>query len=412
MTFTLDTEYCVIGGMLLNPKECETAFLKLTPEDFYSPNMKKIFIVLSECYKQNKDFDGALIFSKLDTSEKDEALTACNSLVSMANYPAYISKLKTDSQQRRIMNSLTILTMEQPENVLEEIAKIIEVEKRITEDNKYKNLFERQIIDFIEDVYKPLDPSSRIYTGYSKLDYALGGLRKCTISYIGAAPSTGKTTFALNIIQNQRETKHNCLLFSLEMTFNQIMERMAADRTRTEYIKIRDKTTSPDEKQSISFLCAEMLKTKKLTVIDDVYYVEQIIKAIYDLKPSFVIIDYLQFIKSTQKHNTRKDLVDYISSELKKTAKQCNCHIMILSQINRLDKTAPTMSSLKESGNLEADGDYIMLLHRPYVLDKTDEKIKEETTQLLLDKNKYGRTGKIDLYFDLQYQRLTEVVKV
>ena len=66
------------------------------------------------------------------------------------------------------------------------------------------------------------------------------------------------------------------------------------------------------------------------------------------------------------------------------------------------------MSDLKESGGLEQDGDYIALLHRPYVLNKNDENVRPEDTELLLDKNKFGRTGKIDLWFDLKHQRFTE----
>jgi len=407
MNYSFDTEYLIIGGMILHQEESEQAYLELTADDFCNDNMRQIFKVLYQEHSK-KDFDSIFALSNLDSVLKAEALTAGNTIVSMANYNAYVSKLKSDAQQRRVLNNLTVLTMEQPDNLLEEIAKVLEGEQKITDNGKYKGLFERQITDFVEDIYKPLDPQSRINTGFNKLDYALGGLRKGCISYIGAAPSTGKTTFALNIIKHQ---KCNVLLFSLEMTFRQIMERIASDRARVEYIKIRDKSTSPDEKQSISNLCNGMLKQNQLTVIDDIYSVEQIIKTIHDLKPNLVVIDYLQFVSSTQKHNTRKDLVDYISSQLKKTAKACNCHIMILSQINRLDKAAPTMSSLKESGNLEADGDYVMLLHRPYVLDKKNPDIKEETTQLLLDKNKYGETGKIDLYFDLQFQSLTEVMK-
>ena len=198
-------------------------------------------------------------------------------------------------------------------------------------------------------------------------------------------------------------------MFSLEMTYKQIFERIGSDCARVEYIKIRDKTATDEENRRIQKVFDEMYKAKKLTLIDDIYNVEAIIKQIYNLKPDFVIIDYLQFVASTQKTDKTKDKFDYISAQLKQCAKKTNCHIMILSQINRADKAAPTMSSLKESGNLEADGDYIMLLHRPFVLDKT-KNYKESTTQLNLDKNKYGRTGIIDLYFDVEFQNLSEVI--
>lgn len=90
-------------------------------------------------------------------------------------------------------------------------------------------------------------------------------------------------------------------------------------------------------------------------------------------------------------------------------AKRYNCHLMCLSQISRSGMDAPRMSDLKESGALEQDGDYIMLLHRPYVLCKDNPDVRPEDAQILLDKNKYGRTGMKRLYFDGEHQRFTEV---
>ena len=81
---------------------------------------------------------------------------------------------------------------------------------------------------------------------------------------------------------------------------------------------------------------------------------------------------------------------------------------MVLSQITRSGSEAPRMSDLKESGGLEQDGDYIMMLHRPYVLDK-DASVDPEESYILLDKNKYGRTGKVELRFRGEFQRFTEV---
>ena len=116
----------------------------------------------------------------------------------------------------------------------------------------------------------------------------------------------------------------------------------------------------------------------------------------------------MQIITSLKHHENVRTKIDYISSELKRTAKKTNTCIILLSQLTRNNKEAPTMSDLKESGGLEQDGDYIALLHRPYVLNKSDSSILPTMAQLLLDKNKFGRTGVIDLYFDGSIQRFTE----
>ena len=117
----------------------------------------------------------------------------------------------------------------------------------------------------------------------------------------------------------------------------------------------------------------------------------------------------MQNITTNERFDNTRTRIDYISALLKRTAKQANCVMMILSQVTRMGKDEPTMSDLKESGGLEQDGDYIMLLHRPYVNDKSNTDISEETTQVLLDKNKFGSCGVDDMSFDGEYQRFSEV---
>ena len=125
-------------------------------------------------------------------------------------------------------------------------------------------------------------------------------------------------------------------------------------------------------------------------------------------KPSLAVVDFMQIISAVGKFENVRSRIDYISSLFKRTAKTTGCVIIVLSQLSRMGKEAPTMSDLKESGGLEQDGDYIALLHRPYVLNKNENECIPEDTQLLLDKNKFGRTGKIDLWFDLKHQKFYE----
>ncbi len=146
---------------------------------------------------------------------------------------------------------------------------------------------------------------------------------------------------------------------------------------------------------------------KNLLICDDVYSIEAMAGKIARFKPDLVIVDFLQNIRTTDKYQTRKNQVDYISSELKRLARVNDCAVIVLSQLARSNEK-PTMSSLKESGNLEADGDYIMLLYRPFVTDKTG-KYPPEQTEILLDKNKYGACGKIELKFRYQVQTFEEI---
>ena len=114
---------------------------------------------------------------------------------------------------------------------------------------------------------------------------------------------------------------------------------------------------------------------KNLTVIDDISHVEKISELIYAEKPELVIIDFVQIITSKNKFPDNRQRIDYISQMLKSTAKATGACIMTLSQLTRAGKDKPTMSDLKESGGLEQDSDYVILLHRPYVNDKSNKEI-------------------------------------
>ena len=146
-------------------------------------------------------------------------------------------------------------------------------------------------------------------------------------------------------------------------------------------------------------------------MIDDMYYCEEICRAIGDLQPDYVVIDFIHCVRAIKKCENRRSEVDYISQSFKICAKNNNCHIILLSQLHRSDKEKnrpPRMSDLKESGGLEQDGDYIIMIHRPYIFDKTSDPTE---TYILLDKNKYGDCGQLQFKFWGQFQRFVENVQ-
>ena len=250
-----------------------------------------------------------------------------------------------------------------------------------------------------------------VSTGFGMMDKILGGIRNGTVFIVGARPSTGKTSFALNIAANQLndETK-KVMFFSLEMSAEMIYERVVASLGSIEYERFSRNTLTDDDLNKTADIAFKIKEGKRFLVIDDVYNIEQICNLINENKPNLAVIDFMQIITAMGRFENIRSRIDYISALLKRTAKTTGCAILVLSQLSRAGKEAPTMSDLKESGGLEQDGDYIALLHRPYVLNKGGEHTPEHT-ELLLDKNKFGRTGKIDLYFDLKYQRFSETMR-
>ena len=227
-----------------------------------------------------------------------------------------------------------------------------------------------------------------------------GGVIRGTVGTIGARPSVGKTTFAVNIAENNPDKK--VLFFSLEMSCRMVYDKLVASVGNIDYKNAVNHDVGFDTVKAV------LHKYKNFIVVDNVTTAEEMTEIIRRIKPDIVFIDYIQIVYTKKQYDVIRQRIDYISQLLKRTAKQMNCCIICLSQLARSAKEEPTMSALKESGGLEQDSDYIILLKRPYVLDKSNKDILPSDTTVKVDKNKFGSTGEIKYYFEGKYQRFTE----
>lgn len=407
-----EAEKQIIGGLIsfgLSDDYSVYALENLTGNDFLIDAHKTIFEYLKATHAESKDIDTVeLLKQTLITSEYFAELCTC--CLTNANIKSYVEMLKKRSEDNRILSGIASIT--RAEDKFKELEKlyISEKTKRESENIDIHQKDVQQCLDFLNYINEPINDADRIKTGFKTIDEYIGGFRKKSISVIGAYPSTGKTTFALNIARNQIQYKINTLFVSLEMSCNQIYERLTADMLDIHYSKIGKKDLSSEEKTKIGKLLDKLTVANCLHIRDDVMFIEDISREISILRPSFVVIDFIQRIKTHHKANTRREEIDHISSEIKNTALLYDCHIMTLSQLARKsDGHTPTMTDLKESGSLEQDNDYIMLLYRPNVRDKTKD---FSETYFTIDKNKYGMTGRKQMIFNGGFQRFTEAVKV
>ena len=402
-TYDLDVERVVLGGLMTFEKLQDKTLL-IEVKDFEYLDHQELFEAMKKLYEQNGKYDFVQI-SAACKHNKREAIQACiQTAVSEVSFDEHLRLLKEMASARRLVTAFNDLAYNNDIS-LTTIQQLLdsENEKKLTVDLKENN--EEKLNQFINGLNAKKDS---LQTGFWVMDKTLGGIRKSTVFIIGARPSTGKTTFALNIAQNVYNAGKKVLFFSLEMSAEMIFERLMAAQHRIEYEKFSQNTLTDDDIKEISASTVNMQLANRFFVIDDVYNAEQICNLIIEQQPDLAVVDFMQIIATTSKFNDVRQKIDYISSLFKRTAKKVGCTIMVLSQLSRAGKDAPTMSDLKESGGLEQDGDYIALLHRPYVLNKGDPNIPKEKTELLLDKNKFGQSGKIDLHFDLKHQKFTE----
>lgn len=404
--FNIEVERAVIGEILTFDVLREKTLL-IEEEDFYFREHKAIVSAMHELAKENGEYDFIAVAAKCGNDYRTEIQACVQIAISVGLFEEHFRLLKEMASRRRLVEQFNKLSLDGDLSV-PSVQKMLddEQERRIFDDVIKTN--DKNIDCFLTSLNVN---KGAVSTGFGMMDKILGGIRNGTVFIVGARPSTGKTSFALNIAANQLndETK-KVMFFSLEMSAEMIYERVVASLGSIEYERFSRNTLTDDDLNKTADIAFKIKEGKRFLVIDDVYNIEQICNLINENKPNLAVIDFMQIITAMGRFENIRSRIDYISALLKRTAKTTGCAILVLSQLSRAGKEAPTMSDLKESGGLEQDGDYIALLHRPYVLNKGGEHTPEHT-ELLLDKNKFGRTGKIDLYFDLKYQRFSETMR-
>ena len=254
------------------------------------------------------------------------------------------------------------------------------------------------------------DLSQRLSVGIASIDRIVQGLRKGNVSVLGAEPSTGKTAFALNVAVAALRREKRVLIFSLEMSAVQMMDRMISSIASISYSDINNKRLSEDDIKIFETTSYALTDGSRLFIYDTVYSVEQMGAIIAKIKPDLVVVDFLQFCRTEEKVQNTADKLEYIVSAFKRLAKVSyhSCHIMLLSQPSRqAGKDGQSMFSLKGSSGIEQGGDVILLLDRPNV---RDMRYPPEQAQIKIAKNKFGCTGKVDLWFEGEYQRFRDLL--
>lgn len=264
----------------------------------------------------------------------------------------------------------------------------------------------------IETAHKKRGGVIGIATGFTDLDRMTGGLKNGQLVIIAARPSMGKSAFATNIAE------HACIsagtptaLFSLEMTGEELMERVLCTQSDVKLQRVRDGFMSKDEMKKLGQMIGEVSaaplyldETPSLTIAA---FRARARRAVAKHGVKLLIVDYLQLMRGSSKRaqQDRRLEIDEISSGLKATAKELGVPVIALSQLNRdaEERAEPKLSHLRESGSIEQDADIVALLHRPErVTHKEEDKGK---AVLILAKQRNGPVGRIELHFDGEITR-------
>ncbi len=421
LTANLEAERSVIGALLLNDELVHAVSEILRPADFYSIAHREIYSTILSIIQAQKRVDLLTVQDELTKNDKIDSVGGIGYLMSLQeDIPAmgmieqHAGIIREKAILRELIESATHIISNcysQDDKNIEAV--LDEAEKTIFEiSNKKSNqsfiqldIWLRKTFQHLSDIKGNSKGITGIPAGYKKLDEMTCGFQKGDLLILAGRPSMGKTGIALCMAEHAAQSGASVGFLSLEMSAEQITLRLLSSKSGIPHHFIRNATISSQEWVELTNVAARLAEMKlyiddsPMVSIMDVRTKARKLKIEQSL--DFLVIDYLQLLHSTKKHENRHQEVSEISRSLKALAKELNIPILALSQLSRavdsrMDKR-PMLSDLRESGAIEQDADLIMFLYRDVVYNPETE--NPALTELIVGKQRNGPTGTIYLDF-------------
>jgi replicative DNA helicase len=418
----IESEQALLGSIMLKPEGIMDAIDIISSDSFYAEKHRIVFQSMIALYSKSEPIDLLSITSKLDEKKKLEQIGGRSYLTELVNSVPSASNLKHYAeiiQKKSIMRNLLDVSNHIGElgyaedKDLEEL--LDEAEKRVfsvtnaSVGQKFVSIKHTlgDAWDRIDNLHNNKDATRGIKTGFKNLDNHLAGFQKSDLIILAARPSMGKTALALDIAR-QAATMYNTPvgIFSLEMSAQQLVDRMLAAESRVDAWKLRTGNLSQDVE--FTKIRDSLDKLSKAPIyIDDkpgntmlgMRSTARRLKSEHGL--GLIIVDYLQLITPSKNFDSMVHQVTEISRSLKSLARELDVPVLALSQLSRAVEQRqgrPRLSDLRDSGSIEQDADVVMFIHRD---DKYNEDSdKPNIAEIMIEKHRNGPTGKIDLYFD------------
>jgi len=422
-----EAEQSVIGSMIMDKDAIVVASEILTADDFYIRQYGVLFEAMVELYQEGKPSDLVTILAKL--KEKDVSPEVCgmefirdvtDAVPTSANIKYYADIVAEKSLARKLIKitegiANTCYLDKEPMNmVLEETEKQVFniIQKRGGGDYEDIRQVVLRTLRNIELAAKSQGRITGIATGFRDLDYKMAGLQRSDLVLIAARPSMGKTAFVLNLAEYIALHSHvTTAIFSLEMSKEQLINRMLAMNSRVDSQNIRTGDLKDSEWADLMESARNIGESN--LVIDDTpgISISELRSKCRKLKLEkdlgIVIIDYLQLMSGSGKSESRQQEISEISRSLKALAREINCPVVALSQLSRAveqrpDKR-PMLSDLRESGAIEQDADVVMFIYRDDYYNKDTE--EPGITEIIIGKQRNGPTGTVKLKWMGQIQK-------
>jgi len=428
---SIEAEQAVLGGLMLDNNAWERILDQVSDGDFYRHDHRLIFRAIARLAERNAPFDVVTLSEQLD---KEGQLAQVGGLAylaelakntpSVANIKAYAAIIRERATLRQLIsisNGIADSAFNpegrNAEEILDEaerqIFQIAEARPKSGGPVAVNDLLTRAI-DRIDTLFNTADAITGLSTGYTDLDEKTSGLQPADLIIVAGRPSMGKTTFAMNLVENAvLRSDKAVLVYSLEMPGESLVMRMLSSLGRIDQTKIRSGQLDDDDWPRLTS-AVNLLNDRKL-FIDDTAGISpsemrartrRIVREHGEL--AMIMIDYLQLMQIPgSSGDNRTNEISEISRSLKALAKEFNCPVIALSQLNRSleqrPNKRPVNSDLRESGAIEQDADVIMFVYRDEVYHPETE--HKGIAEIIIGKQRNGPIGTVRLAFLGKYTR-------
>ncbi|OGD57128.1 replicative DNA helicase [Candidatus Berkelbacteria bacterium RBG_13_40_8] len=428
----IEAEQSVLGSLLID----KDALLKvadfLRPEDFYRDDHSTIYQAILRLFEKRKPID---VLTLTDILEKEKKLrevggasyltTLVNSVPTAANVTTYAQIIQQKATLRRLISAATSIAELGYDEETEMETLLDKAESSLfSVSQKYIKQYFTPIKDILAESFDRIDKLHKekgtlrgVATGFRDLDNLLAGLQKSDLIILAARPSIGKSSLALNFVDHVAcEEKMPVGLFSLEMSKDQVIDRLLCQRGAVDSWKLRTGNLDDEDFGKLNYAMGVLSEAP--IFIDDTPIINAMeirtkarrLQAEEGL--GLVIVDYLQLMQGSSKMtDSRVQEVSEISRNLKGLARELNVPVLALSQLSRAvehrDNKRPMLADLRESGSIEQDADVVMFIYRDDYYDKETE--NQNIAEILIRKHRNGPTGDIQLFWKPEYMKFGTV---
>ncbi len=419
-----DSERALLGSIMLKPESIHDIIDLINLESFYTERHRLIWNAMYQLFSKNQPIDILSLSERLGESKTLEAVGGAtylaeltNFVPSAANIMYYAEVVRNKHVMRNLIEASEYITGLGYEDAADVEELIDKAEKKIYEVTNYNSNRKFTVIkdaleeawDRLDRLHKTKDGIRGVSTGFRELDNKLAGLQNSDLVILAARPSMGKTSLALDIARKSAVLHNTAVgIFSLEMSSQQLVDRMLAAESHVDAWKLRTgRLTIETEFQKIRD-SLDKLATAPIYIDDqpgnNILKIRSVARRLKrEKKLGLIIVDYLQLMMPTisRQSDSMVQQVTEISRSLKNLAREIDVPVLALSQLSRAVEQRggkPRLSDLRDSGSIEQDADVVMFIHRD---DKYNEDSnKPNIAEILIEKHRNGPTGKVELYFD------------